>query len=120
MNAAKAKRGDLVALETKHVTTYVIGSGKPSETRTCFKLVRVAKASRTGEVMAIEEIGYGTVRQLKHLAGYNYYQPRVHCIPTKQVEAQRLIDSLSQDALNAGWDSAESIKAAILAVEAAN
>jgi hypothetical protein len=110
----KAKRGDLVALETKHVTTFVIGSGRPSETRTQFKLVRVAKASRTGDVVAIEEIGYGTVLQLAHLASYNY-RPRIHCIPTKQVEAQRLINSLSQDALNTGWDSAESIKAAILA-----
>lgn len=110
----KVRRGQIVALETRHTTQFVIGSGKPSESYLRFCLVRVDMVSRKGEVLAIEARGMIGLQYLHALRAHNY-APRIHYIPTKQDEAERLLSKMSDDAVSAGWPTVELLKVAILA-----
>src|SRR6516225_8676548 len=102
----KAKKGDLVALETT-LTAHFVNPYR-SETRSEWTLVRVASATRDGIVKAIET-KWGCVQKLAHMTG----NPRVHTLPNHQEQAARLLKSCAGD--QNYWNSAEQLRAAILA-----
>lgn len=106
----KAKKGDIVAIETTERTIYI---GRPSEGRKEFRLAMVASASREGAVKSVKTMEYGTISQLKYMP----YSPIVHRITGEaQAKARRLWERLSA---GGAWDrdrfaTQGDIKAAIL------
>jgi hypothetical protein len=98
---AKAKKGDLVALETTHTDR--------GKTRSEWTLVKVASATRDGIVKAIECPRLGVARKPAHMCG----RPRVHTLGDKQDNARRLLASRSAD--DCSWTNKDELRAAILA-----
>jgi hypothetical protein len=105
--AGTARKGDIVALETTHISRF-INPPYRSESRQEFTLVKVASATRDGIVKAIET-KWGYVQKLAHMAG----KPRVYTLSDRQDNARRLLASLTDDG-NLFTSTAE-LKAAILA-----
>ena len=102
----KAKKGELVALETAHTTHFV--NPYHSETHSEWTLVRVASATRDGIVKAIAT-KYGYVQKLAHMCG----RPRIHTLGDKQEQAERLLAACADD--QNYWRNADELRTAILA-----
>lgn len=94
---AISRKGDIVVLVETVRTSYMHGS-QPSESSERYTLVRVAKASRFGNVQAIQDMKYGTVSQLKHMP----YAPRILTIGDYYEEALRASEAHPEPFTSAG------------------
>ena len=101
----KAKKGELVALETAHTTHFV--NPYHSETHSEWTLVRVASATRDGIVKSVEG-AFGTVQKLAHMSG----KPRVHTMANHQKAAERLVSVITLT--HKAYATADDLRAAIL------
>lgn len=107
---ATTKKGQIVAIEASKRTVYVPGSGRPSEICTSWTLARVTAATRDGVAKSVQRAGPGAPQQIKYVSGLK----QVHTISDdRQAQAERVFASLNWDTPD--WESADELKAAILA-----
>lgn len=79
-----AKKGDIVALVTTHVTHFI--NPPKQESHVEWTLVKVASATRMGKVTAV--IWRGSRQELTHLCAY---KPTVWTLVSEQERAKRLM-----------------------------
>lgn len=83
---SKARKGDIVALVTNHVTHFI--NPPRHESHVEWTLVKVASATRMGKVTAV--IWRGSRQELTHLCAY---KPTVWTLVSEQERAKRLMAS---------------------------
>ncbi len=107
--AAGYKKGDVVAIVETRVTTFAFGSGRPSETSTTIKIVRVESAARDGSTIKSYR-AYPKSPVYQYENRYNRF--KLMTIESAQEAARRLFDGATYFL---DYDSQEAAKAAILA-----
>jgi hypothetical protein len=105
------KKGDVVALIETRVTQFAIGSGRPSETSTSIKIVRVESATRDGKTIKSYR-GYPGSPVYRYENRYNRFKLMTIKSGTTQDAARRLFDAATYFL---DYDSQEAARAAILA-----
>ncbi len=106
---AAYKKGDVVAIIETRVTTFAFGSGRPSETSTTIKIVRVESATRDGSTIKSYR-GFPTSPVYRYENRYNRF--KLMTIKSAQEAARRLFDSATYFL---EYDSQDAARAAILA-----
>lgn len=110
VNCKLYSKGDIIAIVETRVTQYAIGSGRPSETSTSIRIVRVESASRDGVTVKSYRT-YPTSPAYKYENRYNRYKLLPIQRGTLQANARRLFEA-SKTALD--YDSKESAQKAVL------